>query len=688
MQKSPAVLATLILLFTLSPAHALTLYVSPTGNDTWLGNSPTHTDGTEGPFATIAHARDAIRAHKKENKGDLKAPINVVIANGTYFQDDTLGFTPEDTGQPDAPITYAAAPDAHPVLSTGRRITGWKTVQANKRNAWSVDLPSVQAGKWYFRELWINGQRRTRARHPNTGYLNVTGIDKHKEWNQGEWTQGTTWFPFAGTDLDGTDDLSQAEVIVFDRWVESRLPIESVDEKRRVVNFTKKSVFKLEANDPYYVENAITYLDQPGEWFLDNKAGTLFYLPMPGENPADLEAFAPAAEQVMRLSGRAVEGGQIEYLTFAGLTFSHSEWDFPKPKPGEPKPQKGGFGQAAIDVSGAVFAEGVRNCNFLNCKFTHLGSYGLELRAGCSNNTIKSCEFSDLGAGGIKIGEGSQRKEPAGQTHSNTITNCHIHHGGYLFASGIGLWMGQVYGNHISHNHIHDFYYTGISTGWTWGYAPTSVKNNTIEFNEIDHIGTRDGDGPILSDMGGIYTLGAQPGTQIRNNIFHDIAAFKYGGWGIYFDEGSANITAENNLVYRTTHGGFHQHYGKDNIVKNNIFALGRDAQIQRTRPEAHQSFTFENNIVYWSNGNLLAGDWSTQNVVFDHNTYWHTNGKEPNFDKWTLKEWQSKKLDENSIIANPDFTNPDQNNFTVKENSPALKTGFKPFDLSKVGSQ
>lgn len=145
-----------------------------------------------------------------------------------------------------------------------------------------------------------------------------------------------------------------------------------------------------------------------------------------------------------------------------------------------------------------------------------------------------------------------------------------------------------------------------------------------IEFNYVHHIGVRlDGDGPILSDMGCIYTLGVQPGTVIRFNLFHSVAGLRYSGWGIYLDEGSSNILVENNIVYNTSHGGFHQHYGRENVVRNNIFAFGRDAQIQRSRAEPHLSFTFERNIVYWSGGELLAGTWDDLNFAFDNNLYW-----------------------------------------------------------------
>src|SRR5256714_15485853 len=195
-----------------------------------------------------------------------------------------------------------------------------------------------------------------------------------------------------------------------------------------------------------------------------------------------------------------------------------------------------------------------------------------------------------------------------------------------MFHRAIGIGIGQSPGNHLSHILIHDFYYTGIAIGWTWVYGPACASNNLVAFNHVHHIGVRsDGDGPILSDMGGIYTLGKQPGTRIINNLWHDIAGLRYGGWGIYFDEGSSGIIAESNVVYRTTHGGFHQHYGETNSVWNNVFAFGRDQQLQRTRVEPHLSFSFETNIIYFDSGDLLAGDWSLDSYQMDRNLYFDT---------------------------------------------------------------
>ena len=601
-------------------------------------------------------------------------PVTILLRGGIYFLDGPLVLRPKDSG-----IVLAAYRREQPVLSGGRRISDWKEVTVDGKHLWAAEIPEVREGKWFFRELWVNGRRATRARNPNQGYFHIESLpDKSPEWSKGQ-----TRFQFHDGDLKAWPSVTNGEVVAMSRWVESRLPVASVDEADRIVNFGKRSVFELQKGDPYYIENVFEALDAPGEWYLDPATGTLYYEPRPGERINRIDAIAPLLTQVVRLEGKPEAGQFVQHVEFRGLSFADTEWSLPS--------GSAGFGQAAVGVPGAVWGEGARDCLFEDCTFAQLGTYGLELARGCQSNRILHCEFADLGAGGIKIGEQAIRADAAELAQANEISDCRIHDGGKMFQSGIGIWIGQSPNNHIVHNLIHDFYYTGISIGWTWGYGPALASNNVVDENIIHHIGVKsDGDGPVLSDMGGIYTLGKQPGTRITRNLWHDIAGFSYGGWGIYFDEGSSGILAKDNIVYRTTHGGFHQHYGETNIVRNNIFAFGRDQQLQRSREEEHLSFSFSNNIVYFDKGVLLGSTWKNDHFIIDRNIYWDTrlaaNPDEMKFAGASFEKWRERGHDLHSLIADPLFVSPEQNYFRLKPDSPAFTLGFHEIDLSGAG--
>jgi hypothetical protein len=396
----------------------------------------------------------------------------------------------------------------------------------------------------------------------------------------------------------------------------------------------------------------------------------------------------PRLAQVLVLEGRPAAGALVENITFRGLAFAHTEWFFAARAGGRADFETpSGFGQAAVGVPGAVEGRGVRSCAFERCLVANTGTYGIDLGVACQNNRISHCALIDLGAGGVKIGTTNIPEGATAQTCGNVVSDCTIADGGNLWPSCVALWIGQSHDNTIAHNDIHGFWYTAISIGWTWGYARSASQKNIVESNHIHHIGTKaDGVAPILSDMGCVYTLGDQEGTVIRGNRFHDVAGLKYGGWGIYFDEGTTHILAENNLVYRTTHGGFHQHYGKENMFRNNILAFARDGQVQRTRVEAHRSFTFENNVVLWDKGPLFTGDWGKLTVAFNGNTYWRTQSGDIRFGSRSWADWQKAGQDRDSKIADPHLANPAAGDFTLTPASQPALAGFKPFDLKGVG--
>ncbi len=272
-----------------------------------------------------------------------------------------------------------------------------------------------------------------------------------------------------------------------------------------------------------------------------------------------------------------------------------------------------------------------------------------------------------------------------------------MRHGGIMHPSACGVFLAHARGCRISNCDIGDFLYTGVSFGWNWGYGESVCRDNILENNHIHHIGWA-----YLSDMGGVYNLGAAPGTVIRGNHIHHVASNHYGGWGLYTDEGSANVLMENNLVHDTSEAGFHQHYGFHNIVRNNIFAFGKNAQIQRSRNEALLAFVYEKNIVLWEPGSPLLGgnerNWAffknpprgypKDNLPMRRNLYWRTDGKmdEKLAETWTWMEWQAMGRDNGSLFADPLFENVAARDFRLKPGSPAEKTGFKPWDLTTAG--
>jgi hypothetical protein len=190
----------------------------------------------------------------------------------------------------------------------------------------------------------------------------------------------------------------------------------------------------------------------------------------------------------------------------------------------------------------------------------------------------------------------------------------------------------------------------------------------------------------MTSDLGGIYTLGVQPGAIVRNNLIYDVNISEYGGWGLYTDEGSSGILLENNAVYRCQSAGFHQHYGQTNIIRNNIFACNSEAQLMRTRLQPGISFSFSNNIVYADRGRLFGGDWGDDEIM-DKNDYFDPRARK----RWPqtfneFRAWQHRGHDLHSVFADPLFVDPARDDFRLYSTSPAFALGFRPIDLRTAG--
>jgi hypothetical protein len=633
----------------------------------------------DGPLASLEQARDAVRALKREQGGALKQPVTVFVHAGTYTLSRPATFTPQDSGSAECPVVYRAYGNQAPVFSGGRAITGWKQTVVDGKHLWAAEVPGVREGKWYFRELWVNGQRRQRARGPKQGFYrmaDVPDLDLHK------FMTGQSRFQYSPGEIAEWENLPDVEIVALHLWVSSREGIAAVDENKRMVKLAYPSSCRLSDGNAitkeklqfarYYVENAFELLDSPGEWYLNRKTGILYYMPLAGEKIAAFEAVAPVLDHLLSIEGDAKAQRFVEHITFRGLGFSYAEWWLP-----EDATRNSYQEQASARVPAAIRAGFMRDCSFEACNVSHVSGYGIHFAPGCSRDRIVACAMSDLGAGGIKIGDPNT---PGTSVHHVEIADNHLFDMGKVFHQAMGILAFQCHDILIAHNHVHDLYKNAISVGWSWNFAQTQAANNVIEWNHIHDVGKG-----WFNDGGAIYTLGVQPGTVIRNNLMHDIESAVYGGFGVYLDQGSSKILVEKNISFDTTNG-FSQTHGHDNIVRNNIFAFGKTVQITPSgAPD--DSFLFERNILYWApEAKLLRFRWPDTKAVLRRNLYWQAGGGKVMFGPETWDQWRARGRDEGAIVADPRFEDPAKHDFRLKPDSPARQIGFEPFNLSGVG--
>ena len=675
-----AVIAAIFLsvLPTPSPAAAIsaTLYVSPRGNNSWSGRlAAPNAEKTDGPLATVGRAAEVVKSLKPTG------PVKVLLRGGTYRIEKPIVLGPENSGTKDAPITYAAYPGEKPIISGGRAISGWKKTDGP---LWTTTIESVKRGEWFFRELFADGQRLTPARTPNDDWFRADSFffdgKEKKPWKDHRHPgKSRTAIVYQGEDILRWPDIEDAVVVAYHSWGTSRHHIKSLDTQNKIVHFTAPSQYLMgywDENQRYYIEAIREALDAPSEFHLDGKTGVLTYYPRPGEDMKTARFVAPVAQELLLLEGDAATDRCVEYINFQGISFQHTGWIMPKAATV--------CGQANAGLPHAtVRATGARNCLFERCEIAHTGSYALWLQNGCKDNRIVQCHIHDLAAGGVRLGMMKLPEQKELQAQRNEIYNCFIHDGGNVYHGAVGVWIGKSSYNKVRHCEISDFFYSGVSVGWSWGYKPSSAHHNRIEYNHIHHLGLGH-----LSDMGGIYHLGRAPGTQFCYNHIHDVLGYKHKGWGLYTDEGSSNVLMENNVVYRVTDGALHQHYGRENIVRNNVLALSAQrGQIIRSLEEKHSSFTIEGNIIFGAKMPPLAGGWSNGNYTLRRNLYWDTDEAALKFPGGlSLADWQKKGHDAGSIAADPGFINPAAGDFRLNPGSPAEKIGFKQIDISRSG--
>ncbi|MBN1673508.1 MAG: right-handed parallel beta-helix repeat-containing protein [Kiritimatiellae bacterium] len=655
------------------------LYVATDGNDAWSGTRPApNAAGTDGPFATLERARDAIRTVKQENRFPAGGVV-VEIRAGTYFLAETFRLEKEDSGTERGPVVYRAYRREPVRLLGGKPVAGFMPVTdpaVRKRlapeaqgNVLQADLRAqgiTDYGKlepYGFRwprhpaaamQLFYNakppnrspagtaqGAAMTLARWPNEGWALTGEVPDPKGAR-------TTW-RYEGNRPERW--INEPDGWFHGYWnVDYHshcLGIEKIDTENHTLTagpeFKDDWKARCKKGQRYYALNLLPELDRPGEYYIERPAGILYFWP---PSPiAEGEALVSMLYNAVRLKA-------TDYVVLDRLTIELARSDL-------------------VRITG-----GAHN-RVIGCTLRNGSRDGVRVEGG-RDNGVEGCDIYGNGGSGIVL-DGGDRKTltPAG----HFAVNNHIHHHGRLSIDGVG--------NRVSHNLIHDAPHGAIHLGG---------NDHLIEFNEVHNVCYNVGDGGAFYS-GRDWT---RRGNVIRHNFFHHIeGSGRFGANGIYIDDEASGFWVLGNVFYKVTRAAFIGG-GRDNIVQNNIFAECKpavhvDARGLRNRkklPPDGPNELWDRLMAMpykkppWSTRypELAAlpdkqNPWLPEGNVITHNICW--GGK---WDEVYKEARPYLKIENNLLDQDPLFVDAANMDFRLKRNSPAYRLGFKPIPFEKIG--
>jgi len=517
------------------------------------------------PFRTLARAREAVRATTANMTGD----ITVYVRAGTYPQTATLAFTNADSGKNGFYVKYVAYPGEKPLITGGRPITGWTPSSAG------TGLYEADAGPSPFRQLYVNGVKATRARSPNLGangafaFNRLTGADNTAQNIQ-----------IASSEIGNWKNLTKVEMHLMTGWGDNTLRLASftttgntaylkIQSPEAGIVFVRPfphlgGQFGGFTKHVYYLENALELLDQPGEWYLDDAKGVVYYKPRAGEDMTKAIVVAPSLETVVSINGTSTSE-QVSYLWFQGLTFAHAAYLRPS-QSGFCDAQAGQYNVTATSDNKQTIGRppagvSVSNANHLHFErnvFTQMGATALDLVSGTHDDLIIGNVVTDIAGNGISLGkfaanETTEFHVPYNPTDKNeictndTIKDNYIHHVTTEFQGGVAIAAGYPRQADIEHNEIGYTNYSGISVGYGWTSSVNAMSNNRINANDLHHVVQ------IMADGAALYTLSnQQPKSEMQYNYLHDYVSSSwadYGSNGIYLDEQTSGFTVAHNAM-------------------------------------------------------------------------------------------------------------------------------------------
>ncbi|MBR0503308.1 MAG: carbohydrate-binding protein [Paludibacteraceae bacterium] len=570
--KKTGLILMLLLCAVVGFSDPQTFYVSPMGNDL--------NDGTESmPFKTIAQAQKAVRAIN----ADMDDDIIVYLREGTYALDNTITFTNADGGMNGHRVRYENYPNEHPLITGGMPIVGWELYDAEK-NIWCAKDVTTR-----FRQLYVNGQKAIRARHPNLksdGSHNMFRLTKVD-------TMGRA-FDVASSYVSDWKNFDKVEIHLMIAWSDNVLRLEKKESYGNVTKLIPRDpertrLFKRKypmlgtafmSNPPkqqsFYFENAYEFIDVPGEWYLDETTDVLYYKAREGESMAEATVVAPRINTLFSIEGSSTQD-KVGYLTFKGLTFAHTNFLRPSQE-GFLDLQAGMYNIDVIAEGGLLGSnkfllwrpdagfrvENAHHIIFEDNVFSQMAATGLDFVSGTNDDRVEGNVFMDLGGTGICVGKYSQDSLteihiPYNPTDKDeictrdTLKNNLISHVTTEIQGAVGIGCGYPRDILIEHNEICYTNYSGISVGYGWTDRQTAMNHNRINWNYIHHVAQ------LLCDAGAIYTLSNQGYEgEIQHNYSKYISASEWADYWvcpIYLDEGTSGFNVSYNVAENAPDG-------------------------------------------------------------------------------------------------------------------------------------
>ncbi|WP_404305313.1 right-handed parallel beta-helix repeat-containing protein [Neorhodopirellula lusitana] len=688
-------------------------YVAPNGSNDWSGTLPEpNATQNDGPFATIDRARDAIR----EQKGTKLKDTLILVRGGTYRIDQTVVFGMDDSGTEANAITYAAYPGETPIFSSGKKIEGWQKVteavpglpDAATGNVWVADVSDQ------FLTLCDSEGLLPRAR--SKGFIPLAGGSRNR-------------LHFPAGKLKNWPNVKDIEIVVrpHHAWIVNVLPLESVDEQKQLAHtsidatYAMNTLHFLKQTESCWVENTLNELDEPGEWALNTLQGKLYLWPR-GKSPV----LAPQLIEFIRVEGEVDVRGPVDQpvrnLHFRGLTFMHGDryrvdaddaglqhdWDM-------------------LDKANALIRfRGTEDCSIDKCHFAHSGSGAIRIDFHGQKNKVTGNLIEHMGGAGVLLcGYGPGTKDV---NKNNVVYNNHIHHIGRIYSHSPGIMIWQSGDNRVANNLVHHTPYTSIiisgcmtdffvKNGRELGRTirrheitklpkkPTledvrpylHTRNNSIDSNEIHHAME------MLGDGNAIYIRGAGAGNEIRGNYVHHLVAPMIMQCAIRTDGGQMDTLIADNLIYKCTSQGIMLKLNNrcENNIVADIIAPPRGYYLA-VREGPLTNAVIQRNVFYSSSvectfidelpagkgrvsedrrGRTLA---KSSDADTDYNVYFCK--ADPTLGPAMLAKQQADGVDQHSLAVDPMFVDPTNGDFRFHPDSPALKLGITPLDLSKVG--